>query len=266
MLKKIIVMLFILIILCGVVYGGNNTNDIPSPTMYVSEGQTIEALEGGDSNISFAGGYKGYCAEWGEHSAEEGQEFYIKNSSEIDNSNFLKVMFLFFYNQTQKDVYATQHMIWKFTDNKQFSRFNQTWYDQIVGMGDKYTIPDSGRIPINDTHQFGFEFKGLIPFMNEFQNFFAYNFFIEEIQYNSTIEINNSTVNNSIIIIPEYQNNDSYAEYNGTYNINNIKVNDTPTSDDTNFLHIDKKTGIRLWALGCVIILLMLIFVADRKY
>jgi len=222
MIKKSLIILIILIALCGVVYAGNNTEPILNPTMYLSDGDTIQALEGGDSNLSFSEGYKGYCAEWGEHSAEEGQEFVLENTDKIDNSNYLKAMFLFFYNQTQKDVYATQHMIWKFTDEKQFSRFNQTWYNQIVETGDKYTIPDSGKIKLNDTHQFSFDFKALIPFVNEFQTFFGYQFLIEEIPNNSTIEINNSTTNNSTTLLPNYQNNNTYIEYNETYDIDTM--------------------------------------------
>lgn len=97
--------------------------------------------------------------EWGEHSAEENETFYVDDTSKIINkethedvSNYIKTMFLFFYNETQKNPIATQHMIWKFTDNKQFSRFNNTWYEQIVLQAEKTRIPDSGTIPINSTH------------------------------------------------------------------------------------------------------------------
>ena len=252
MRKQLISLLFILLIISlSTVAAENNT--------------TITAIESGDSNISFENGYKGYCVEWGEHSAEEGQEFYVKNSSTIDNSNYLKTMFLFFYNQTQKDVYATQHMIWKFTDDKQFSRFNQTWYNQIVDTGDKCTIPDAGKIKLNDTHQFSFDFKAFVPFIDEFQNFFAYQFLIEQIPDNSTIQINNSTVNNSTTLLPNYQNNDTYAEYNGAYDIDDIKNSDTSTSDEPNILGIDKKTGANLWLLGCVIIMMTLILVLHNR-
>lgn len=250
MIKKIAIILMILIACCGVAFAENNT---------------IEALEGGDSNISFEDGYKGYCAEWGEHSAEEGQEFIIENTSVVENSNYLKTMFLFFYNQTQKDVYATQHMIWKFTDDKQFSRFNQTWYNEIVGMGDKYTIPDSARIPINNTHQWGFDFRVFVPHFEDFQIFFSYRFLVEEIPDNSTIQINNSTINNSTIIVPEYQNNDSYVEYNGTYEIDDTKNIDTFTLDKPNVLGITKKTGIGLWVLGCIIVMLMIIYISNKR-
>ena len=261
MIKKLTIILLILIACCGIAYAGNNTEPILNPTMYLSDGDTVQALEGGDSNLSFSEGYKGYCAEWGEHSAEEGQEFVLEDTNRIDNSNYLKAMFLFFYNQTQKDVYATQHMIWKFTDEKQFSRFNQTWYNQIIETGDKYTIPDTGKIKLNDTHQFSFDFKALVPSLNEFQTFFGYQFLIEEIPDNSTIEINNSTTNNSTIIIPEYQNNDTEIQYNDTIILKEEISRDTSTSDAPNILGVDRKTGVSLWMIGGLIILGMLILV-----
>ena len=170
-------------------------------------------------------------------------------------------MFLFFYNQTQKDVYATQHMVWKFTDNKQFSRFNQTWYNQIIETGNKYTIPDEGKIPINKTHQFNFSFKALIASINEYQNFFVYKFFINQIPNNSTIEINNSTINNSTILLPNYENNNGYIQYDGIYNIDSIKNVDTPTSNTIN----TKKTGINLWILGCAVIMLTIIWITNKR-
>lgn len=259
-LLKIGILIIFLIVSIGFVYGENNTIN----NFTISNTSTIKAIEGGDSNISFEEGYKGYCAEWGEHSAEQGQEFYIKNTSEMNNSNYLKTMFLFFYDQTQKDVYGTQHMVWKFTDNKQFSRFNQTWYNQIIETGDKYTISDTGKIPINETHQFSFDFKLFMPLINEFQNFFAYQFLIEEITDEPNIEINNSTINNSTVIIPECQNNNSFIQNNETIildsNFNNVlSISSNPYLDVTNV------TGINLWALGCMIIMLIIIWVFDKK-
>ena len=248
MRKQLISLFFILLVVSlGTVAAENNT--------------TITAIESGDSNISFEDGYKGYCAEWGEHSAEEGQKFYIQDSSKINNSNYLKTMFLFFYNQTQKDVYATQHMVWKFTDNKQFSRFNQTWYNQIIETGNKYTIPDEGKIPINKTHQFNFSFKALIASINEYQDFFVYKFFINQIPNNSTIEINNSTINNSTILLPNYENNNGYIQYDGIHNIDSIKNVDIPTSNTIN----TKKTGINLWILGCAVIMLTIIWITNKR-
>ena len=114
---------------------------------------------------------------------------------------------------------------------------------------------------LNDTHQFSFDFKALIPFVNEFQTFFGYQFLIEKIPDNSTIEINNSTTNNSTITIPEYQNNDTEIQYNDTIISEEEIVKDTSTSDAPNILGIDKKTGTNLWMIGGLIILGALILV-----
>ena len=79
MLKCINNFLFLLLFdLVNFISTENNTTEIEYPTNYVSYGEIIEAIESGDSNISFENGYKGYCAEWSEHSAEEGQSFYIE--------------------------------------------------------------------------------------------------------------------------------------------------------------------------------------------
>jgi len=253
--KKLISVLIICSILSlGFVFAEDNES-LNNNSIFDNE-KTIIAIESGDSNISFEDGYKGYCAEWGEHSAEEGQKFIVKNTSQINNNNYLKTMFLFFHNQTQKDVYATQHMVWKFTDDKQFSRFNQTWYNQIIETGDKYTIPDSGKIPINETHQFSFDFKLFMPLINEFQNFFAYQFLIEETPNEPDIQINNSTINNSTTLLPNHQNNNNSFEYNDIYDYNNIKNNDISIGNH--------QTGINLWALGCVIVMLITIWIANK--
>lgn len=263
-MRKQFLFLLIILLVCSIstAFAGNNTTPIDNPTITIANEPTIKAIESGDSNISFEKGYKGYCAEWGEHSAEEGQSFYIEPTEKINNSNCLKTMFLFFYNQTQKDVYATQHMIWKFTDNKQFSRFNQTWYNQIIETGNKYTIPDNGKISINNTHQFSFSFKAFIPFINEFQNFFAYQFSIEQIPNNSTIEINNSTINNTTTNSSICQNNNMDIQYNNSTIINDIKKIDTSTSDDVDII---KTTGTNIWSMFCVIFIMLIILIICRK-
>ena len=137
-MKKLL-LLFLILLTISAVSAGNNTTDIPNPTHHIENTDTVIALESGDSNISFSDDYRGYCIEWGEHSAEAGERFYIADASNAINkqthddvSNYLKVFFTYFYDESQKDVIATQHMIWKFTDNKQFSRFNQTLYNQII--------------------------------------------------------------------------------------------------------------------------------------
>lgn len=261
MKKKIIFLLLLLFFLSlTTVSAGNNTTTIEHPTDYYSiNNNTVTALEEGDSNISFSDGYKGYCIEWGEHSAEKGDIFYVESTNVIKNSKYLKAMFLFFYPQTQKDVIATQHMIWKFTDDKQFSRFNQTWYEQIYEAGDKCTIPDNFIMKINDTHEFGFSFKVFVAEINEYQNYFGYKFFIREIQPDTIININNSTINNSTTLLPNTQNNDMTNQYYNNITISNKNNINTYTS---NLL----KTGNNIYIIFVIILILIYILVSNIKF
>ena len=146
--KKLIILLIIFAIASlSAVSAGNNTTVVDNPIVVVEDGPTVEALESGDSNISFSDGYKGYCIEWGEHSAEAGNKFYIHE--DVDNN--IKVFFTYFYKESQKDTIATQHMIWKFTDNKEFSRFNQTLYNQIINVSKNIKVPNEGTLKIDNT-------------------------------------------------------------------------------------------------------------------
>lgn len=135
----------------------------------------------------------------------------------------------------------------------------QKWYNQIIDTGNKYTIPDEGTILINDTHQFNFSFKAFIAQINEYQNYFAYKFFIDQIPDNSTIQINNSMTNNSTTIVPDYINNNTYIQYNNSNEKNNIINGSTYTLNNI-------KTGISLWTLGCVILMLIIVFIFKYKY
>jgi len=254
--KFLFLLIFCLICSISIASAGNNTTTVDNPTTTILDAPTINAVESGDSNISFEDGYKGYCAEWGEHSAEENQTFYVESTDVIDNNNYLKIMFLFFYNQTQKDVYTTQHMVWKFTDNKQFSRFNQSWYDEIISLGEIYKIPDNGKIKLNDTHELVFSFRMFIAQVNEYQNYFAYKFYIKEIGNENTTEINNNTINNSTIIPLNHTNNNSNIQYNYSYDSEYEKNENT-------YILNRYQTGVNIWILFCAFIT---VFILSRKY
>lgn len=148
MKMKLILIFAILVITISPVMAGNNTTVVDNPTQYLSDEPMTEALESGDSNISFSDGYKGYCIEWGEHSAEKGDKFYV-HDEDVDNN--IKTFFVYFYEESQRDVIATQHMIWKFTDNKQFSKFNQTLYEKIIEKSATVKVPNDGVLKVNDT-------------------------------------------------------------------------------------------------------------------
>lgn len=264
MKNKLLIALLILFISIGVVSAGNNTTSIDNPTtVYSDSNQTITALENGDSNISFSNGFKGYCVEWGEHSAEENETFYVEDTSKIINkethkdvSNYLKTMFLFFYDRTQENPIATQHMIWKFTDNKEFSRFDKNWYNNIVYIADRVEIPDTCTIKINETHEMVFEFRCFVAKINEYQNYFGYKFFIKEI----SSQIINSTINNLTTNSTTIDFNDTNVQYNETYIIKNKEKATQSISLAKNI------TGFKFdWMIFCIIILVIACLVTYRE-
>lgn len=190
---KLLLILAILAITVSPVMAGNNTTVVDNPTQYISDEPMTEALESGDSNISFSDGYKGYCIEWGEHSAEKGDKFYVRDE-DVDNN--IKTFFVYFYEESQRDVIATQHMIWKFTDDKQFSRFNQTLYEKIIEKAATVKVPNDGVLKVNDTTEMVYSFRNFISNINEYQNYFAYKIYFRNITPESNLT-ENSTGNGS---------------------------------------------------------------------
>lgn len=259
-MKKLIFILLTLFLTMGITSAGNNTTTIDHPTAHIEDSQTVTALESGDSNISFSDGYKGYCIEWGEHSAEKGEKFYVDPTSKIINketnadvSNYIKVMFLFFHDETQKNVIATQHMIWKFTNNKQFSKFNETWYNNIVKVSKCVKVPDSCVFKINSTHECFFSFKTFTAGINEYQNYFGYKFIVREIPPYPTINITQNSTNQNTTNTINHQNNQSLNQLDKS--LNKKSVNHTHTY----------RCGNNCWLLGWVIILIICILLLDNK-
>lgn len=216
---KLLLIFAILAITISPVMAGNNTTDVDNPTQYISDEPMTEALESGDSNISFSDGYKGYCIEWGEHSAEKGDKFYIYDE-DVDNN--IKTFFVYFYEESQRDVIATQHMIWKFTDDKQFSRFNQTLYEKIIEKSATVKVPNDGVLKINDTTEMVYSFRNFISNINEYQNYFAYKIYFRNI----TLQ-NNLTQNST--------GNGSESTSQNTTNQTNIKENLTQNHTNASF-------------------------------
>lgn len=216
---KLLLIFAILAITISPVMAGNNTTNVDNPTQYISDEPMTEALESGDSNISFSDGYKGYCIEWGEHSAEKGDKFYIYDE-DVDNN--IKTFFVYFYEESQRDVIATQHMIWKFTDDKQFSRFNQTLYEKIIEKSATVKVPNDGVLKINDTTEMVYSFRNFISNINEYQNYFAYKIYFRNI----TLQ-NNLTQNST--------GNGSESTSQNTTNQTNIKENLTQNHTNASF-------------------------------
>lgn len=258
------------LIICAIasistVYAGNNTTTIDTPTAHIEQGKTITAIESGDSNISFSDGYKGYCAEWGEHSAERGDKFYIHD--EVDNN--IKVFFTYFYEDAQKNTIATQHMIWKFTDGKEFSRFNKTLYNQIITKSATIQVPNQGTIKIDNNTEMVFNFKMFISEFEEYQNYFGYKIFFRNISSNSSTQINNSMINNSNNYLDKYQNNEWILTEYDTIMIKDSINSKTSTSDYKKIVKFPNQhvTGNNLKLLiGSLIILSSCIKIRKLKY
>ena len=226
---KLIILILIFFISIGVVSAGNNTTIVDNPIeYYTTNTNTVTALESGDSNISFTDNYKGYCIEWGEHSAEINDTFFVddfkvynKETGE-DVSNYIKTFFVYFYNDTQKNPILTQHMIWKFTDNKEFSQFkaNKELYYAILNKSKEVQIPNQGVLKINNKTQMVFSFKIFHAKYIEYQNYMGFRIYFENI----TNQINNNTINNSNTSQKQHPNNQSKIKINKTSNIKS-KVN-----------------------------------------
>lgn len=62
MRKQFLFLLIILLIFSiSTAFAGNNTTPIDNPTITIADEPTIEAIESGDSNISFEKGYRILC-------------------------------------------------------------------------------------------------------------------------------------------------------------------------------------------------------------
>ena len=243
----------------GGVYAGGESTSTQYEYYEVTTYQDIAyATESGHFNISFDNGYNGYCFEYGEEEATKGDKFYVEatdyvlNTEGKDVSNLLKIYFVDYYNETQRDKIVTQHTIWHFTDNFDGTRVNKTLVNDIRQTSEYKKLPDDGTIPYNQTHNMFFSFKSLIsPFENH-QNFFGYKISFNPIneqdncenstQENSTININNTTnnINNTTNNINNTTNNIN----NTTNNINNTtnNINNTTTNNINNTINIINNT------------------------
>ena len=88
-------------------------------------------------------------------------------------------------------------MIWKFTDNKQFSRFNQTLYDKIVEKAKTVQVPNDGTLKINNTTEMVYSFRNFISNINEYQNYFGYRIYFRNITPETNLTANSTTTNTS---------------------------------------------------------------------
>lgn len=233
------------------------------------------AIESGDSNITFANGYKGYCIEYREHSAKENDTFYIKNTSHIINqdnetvANYLKVFFTYFHNNTlhnnqgYNQTIFNQHIIWYFTDNFTSSpiiKHNLDLIHSIKEVALTHHVPDDGELRVNNTTEMIYHFRTLIsPFVDN-QNFLGYN-----IIFRNITAYENQTENETDNLIQNITNDTEIKNItNNNPNITKNLTNDIQnlTNDTDNYI-IDslfpQEQGLYLHHTGNDIILLILV-------
>lgn len=166
------------------------------------------------------------------------------------------MFFVYFYDEAQKDVIATQHMIWKFTDNKQFSKFNQTLYDKIIEKSATIQVPNSGTMQINNHTEMVFDFKNFIAEFEEYQNYFGYKIFFRNITSN---QINETITNNSTTILPQLYNNTSNVLFNDSYVMEYTNNHTISTPNNEKIVISNHITGTKMeWLFGCIIIMIIL--------
>ena len=143
-------------------------------------GEEVKAAENGHFNISFDDGYNGYCINYGDHEATEGDTFLVQDTSAAINvetgesvGNYIKVFFTQHHDKAIADKIETQKIIWGFTGKFKYS--NQSLLNEIRNDAINKTIPDHGAIiKINDTTEAVFDFEVLDSQTAGNQNFFAY--------------------------------------------------------------------------------------------
>ena len=152
-------------------------------------GEEVKAAENGHFNISFDDGYNGYCINYGDHEATEGDTFIVQDTSAAINvetgesvGNYLKVFFTQHHDKAIEDKIETQKIIWGFTGKFKYS--NLSLLNEIRNDAINKTIPDHGAIiKINATTEAVFDFEVLDSQTAGNQNFFAY-----KITYRDIIE------------------------------------------------------------------------------
>ena len=134
----------------------------------VATGESVTALEAGNTDILFSNGYRGFDIRYGDHEAEKDQRFTVCYTSFAKNTTSgkpvgeqLKVLFVEYFDtwfeqdantgsfvlrNSQKD--KLQHYIWHFSDDYASWRVSEEVVQNIRYLSLTNPIPDSGMQPI----------------------------------------------------------------------------------------------------------------------
>lgn len=208
MTKRIWTILFMSIILlsCVGIACAHDTNDTNIQTSsndtqdVIEDSGTVTAERSGIRNITFSDGYNGYCINMSMHYAEEGSEFTPKDTSHAMNNkyntpigNYLKILFVDYYDFAIKDASDTSEVIWDFSDRYYKDSTNEITQAILKDAEHGRTIPDHGATKkINSTTEAVFDFEVFDALNDDMQNYFGYKITFRTIQ-NTTNETENTT-------------------------------------------------------------------------
>ena len=273
MTKRIWTILFIsLIFLSGIgIACAHDTNDTNIQTSddtqeEIIDSENVNAEQSGIRNITFSDGYNGYCINLSKDHAEVGSEFTPKDTSHAMNNkyntpigNYLKILFVDYYDFAIKDADATAEVIWDFSDRYYLDSTNEITQAILKDAENGRTIPDHGATKkINDTTEAVFDFEVFDPLNDDMQNYFGYKITFRTIENtaNTTENITNKTENAT----NETDNtNTNQTEKTTTEKINNNSTDSKKTKThkitENSRIKTDKATGnpILLLLIGCVV-------------
>ena len=228
-----IIFLFFLGIVCAQDVNETDTGTTDDTQDVISDGDTATSQREGIRNVTFSDGYNGYCINMSKDHAYVGSEFTIKDTSFAINNkyntpigNYLKILFVDYYDFAIKDADNTSEVIWDFSDRYYLDSSNPITQAILKDAEDGRTIPDHGAVKkINSTTEAVFDFEIFNPSDDSIQNFFGYEITFRSIQntQNTTENITNGT--------------DSAANEtasNTTETNNNKKENTTTETSNTN--------------------------------
>lgn len=205
--RKLLIALLILLLMCNIVYAGNDTADysnIVNETVKNVGTNKVIALENGHFNTSFSDGSNGYCLEYGEQEASVNDTFYKVDTSyaknNLDNQkvgNYIKLFFVEYTDYALSDSVRTQHYIWHFTDNFNGWRLNYTIIDAIKNSN--RIIPDYYEENLGNGTVRCFEFNVLLALYEHHQNYFTYKIFYMNKTNDNATNNSNSFYNNTIL-------------------------------------------------------------------
>ena len=193
-------------------------------------GENVESTDKGINNegylnISFNDGYNGYCINKGQAGAKIGDGFTVKDTSAAINNNnkneignYLKILFVEFYDYIIKNPRETQKIIWSFSDDYKYG--DKEIINEIKNIAKSgRVISDHGEEKIiNNTTKVIFDFEVLDSDKKGAQNFFGYKLTYKNILNNILGDKNDNTNNETIKneTIPEKPENNTTENNNTT--------------------------------------------------